>query len=292
MLLEAAHISKCFGSRPQVLADVSFGVEPGEFVSVIGPSGAGKTTLFRILNGTLPCDGGEVCIDGQPFSRARGRAKRAVQKRIGTIYQDFALVEPVSCRQNVLNACLPDMTLPAALLGLFSRAQITEAERLLARVGLADKCDEPVCSLSGGQKQRVAIARALAMDPKVMLLDEPTSALDPELVGEVLSVIRDLADGGMTMIMATHQMDFARALATDILFMEQGKIIEQGAPDVLLAPGSGTRTSDFCGKLFDLRGTEKSDEPTVSELLTGDLSHDITDDGSESSMIPDAPKKD
>lgn len=292
MLLEAAHISKRFGSRPQVLTDVSFGVEPGEFVSVIGPSGAGKTTLFRILNGMLPCDGGEVCIDGQPFSRARGRAKRAVQKRIGTIYQDFALVEPVSCRQNVLNACLPDMALPAALLGLFSRAQIAEAERLLARVGLADKCDEPVCDLSGGQKQRVAIARALAMDPKVMLLDEPTSALDPELVGEVLSVIRDLADGGMTMIMATHQMDFARALATDILFMEQGKIIEQGAPDVLLAPGSGTRTSDFCGKLFDLRGTEKSDEPTVSELLTGDLSHDITEDGSESSMIPDAPKKD
>ena len=142
MLLEAAHISKRFGSRPQVLTDVSFGVEPGEFVSVIGPSGAGKTTLFRILNGTLPCDGGEVCIDGQPFSRARGRAKRAVQKRIGTIYQDFALVEPVTCRQNVLNACLPDMALPAALLGLFSRAQIAEAERLLARVGLADKCDD------------------------------------------------------------------------------------------------------------------------------------------------------
>ena len=152
MLLEAAHISKRFGSRPQVLTDVSFGVEPGEFVSVIGPSGAGKTTLFRILNGTLPCDGGEVCIDGQPFSRARGRAKRAVQKRIGTIYQDFALVEPASCRQNVLNACLPDMALPAALLGLFSRAQIAEAERLLARVGLADKCDEPVRDLSGGQK--------------------------------------------------------------------------------------------------------------------------------------------
>ena len=160
MLLEAAHISKRFGSRPQVLTDVSFGVEPGEFVSVIGPSGAGKTTLFRILNGTLPCDGGEVCIDGQPFSRARGRAKRAVQKRIGTIYQDFALVEPVSCRQNVLNACLPDMALPAALLGLFSRAQIAEAERLLARVGLADKCDEPVWDLSGGQKQRVAIRAA------------------------------------------------------------------------------------------------------------------------------------
>lgn len=292
MLLEAAHICKRFGARPPVLTDVTFGLEAGEFVSVIGPSGAGKTTLFRILNGTLPCDSGEVRIDALPLSRAHGRKKRAVQKRIGTIYQDFALVEPVTCRQNVLNACLPDMSLQASLLGLFSRAQTAQAERLLARVGLADKCGEPVCSLSGGQKQRVAIARALAMDPKVMLLDEPTSALDPELVGEVLSVIRDLADGGMTMIMATHQMDFARALATDILFMEQGKIIEQGAPDVLLAPGSGTRTSDFCGKLFDLRGTEKSDEPTVSELLTGDLSHDITDDGSESSMIPDAPKKD
>lgn len=292
MLLEAAHICKRFGARPPVLTDVTFGLEAGEFVSVIGPSGAGKTTLFRILNGTLPCDSGEVRIDALPLSRAHGRKKRAVQKRIGTIYQDFALVEPVTCRQNVLNACLPDMSLQASLLGLFSRAQAAQAERLLARVGLADKCGEPVCSLSGGQKQRVAIARALAMDPKVMLLDEPTSALDPELVGEVLSVIRDLADGGMTMIMATHQMDFARALATDILFMEQGKIIEQGAPDVLLAPGSGTRTSDFCGKLFDLRGTEKSDGPTVSELLTGDLSHDITDDGSESSMIPDAPKKD
>ena len=106
----------------------------------------------------------------------------------------------------------------------------------------------------------------------------------------MLSVIRDLADGGMTMIMATHQMDFARALATDILFMEHGKIIEQGAPDILLAPGSGTRTSDFCGKLFDMRGPDKA--PSVSELLTGDLSHDITDDGSESTMTPDAPKKD
>ena len=138
MLLEAAHICKRFGARPPVLTDVTFGLEAGEFVSVIGPSGAGKTTLFRILNGTLPCDSGEVCIGGQPFSRARGRKKRAVQKRIGTIYQDFALVEPVTCRQNVLNACLPDMPLQASLLGLFSRAQTAEAERLLARVGLAD----------------------------------------------------------------------------------------------------------------------------------------------------------
>ena len=201
MLLEAAHISKRFGSRPQVLADVSFGVEPGEFVSVIGPSGAGKTTLFRILNGTLPCDGGEVCIDGQPFSRARGRAKRAVQKRIGTIYQDFALVEPVSCRQNVLNACLPDMTLPAALLGLFSRAQITEAERLLARVGLADKCDEPVASL------------------------------DPVTGRQILALLQDIQrTEGVAILMNSHNLDQSRAVSTRLLGLHAGRIVLDGAP--------------------------------------------------------------
>ena len=230
MLLEAAHISKRFGSRPQVLADVSFGVEPGEFVSVIGPSGAGKTTLFRILNGTLPCDGGEVCIDGQPFSRARGCAKRAVQKRIGTIYQDFALVEPVSCRQNVLNACLPDMTLPAALLGLFSRAQIAEAERLLARVGLADKCDEPVCSLSGGQKQRVAIARALMRKPS-LLADEPVASLDPVTGRQILALLQDIQrTEGVAILMNSHNLDQSRAVSTRLLGLHAGRIVLDGAP--------------------------------------------------------------
>ena len=201
MLLEAAHISKRFGSRPQVLTDVSFGVEPGEFVSVIGPSGAGKTTLFRILNGTLPCDGGEVCIDGQPFSRARGRAKRAVQKRIGTIYQDFALVEPVSCRQNVLNACLPDMALPAALLGLFSRAQIAEAERLLARVGLADKCDEPVASL------------------------------DPVTGRQILALLQDIQrTEGVAILMNSHNLDQSRAVSTRLLGLHAGRIVLDSVP--------------------------------------------------------------
>ena len=201
MLLEAAHISKRFGSRPQVLTDVSFGVEPGEFVSVIGPSGAGKTTLFRILNGTLPCDGGEVCIDGQPFSRARGRAKRAVQKRIGTIYQDFALVEPASCRQNVLNACLPDMALPAALLGLFSRAQIAEAERLLARVGLADKCDEPVASL------------------------------DPVTGRQILALLQDIQrTEGVAILMNSHNLDQSRAVSTRLLGLHAGRIVLDSAP--------------------------------------------------------------
>ena len=193
MLLEAAHISKRFGSRPQVLTDVSFGVEPGEFVSVIGPSGAGKTTLFRILNGTLPCDGGEVCIDGQPFSRARGRAKRAVQKRIGTIYQDFALVEPVSCRQNVLNACLPDMALPAALLGLFSRAQIAEAERLLAR--------------------------------------EPVASLDPVTGRQILALLQDIQrTEGVAILMNSHNLDQSRAVSTRLLGLHAGRIVLDSVP--------------------------------------------------------------
>ena len=250
MLLEAAHICKRFGARPPVLTDVTFGLEAGEFVSVIGPSGAGKTTLFRILNGTLPCDSGEVCIGGQPFSRARGRKKRAVQKRIGTIYQDFALVEPVTCRQNVLNACLPDMSLQASLLGLFSRAQTAEAERLLARVGLADKCDEPVCSLSGGQKQRVAIARALAMDPEVILFDEPTSALDPEMVGEVLDLMRDLAHDGMTMVVVTHEMGFAREVADRVVFMSDGAILEEGSPADLFDYPQSERLQSFLAKVL------------------------------------------
>ena len=215
MLLEAAHISKRFGSRPQVLTDVSFGVEPGEFVSVIGPSGAGKTTLFRILNGTLPCDGGEVCIDGQPFSRARGRAKRAVQKRIGTIYQDFALVEPVSCRQNVLNACLPDMALPAALLGLFSRAQIAEA----------------VCDLSGGQKQRVAIARALMRRPALLLADEPVASLDPVTGRQILALLQDIQrTEGVAILMNSHNLDQSRAVSTRLLGLHAGRIVLDSVP--------------------------------------------------------------
>lgn len=227
MLLEAAHICKRFGSRPQVLTDVSFGVEPGEFVSVIGPSGAGKTTLFRILNGTLSCDGGEVCIDGQPFSRARGRAKRAVQKRIGTIYQDFALVEPVSCRQNVLNACLPDMALPAALLGLFSRAQIAEAERLLARVGLADKCDEPVCNLSGGQKQRVAIARALCMEPELLVADEPVAPLDVSIQAQIVNLFRHLQrEHGFSFLFIAHDLAMVEFLCDRVGVLYHGKLVE------------------------------------------------------------------
>ena len=161
-------------------------------------------------------------------------------------------MENSTCLANVLTACLPDMGFFPAVFGIYGKERRAEALKFLDRVGLPEKADEPVKNLSGGQKQRVAIARALAMDPKVILLDEPTSALDPELVGEVLSVIRELASDGMTMIMATHQMDFARATADEILFMERGVIIEHGRPEELLAENAHTRTRDFCSRLSDM----------------------------------------
>ena len=241
MLLEAAHICKRFGARTPVLTDVSFGVEPGEFVSVIGPSGAGKTTLFRILNGTLPCDSGEVCIDGQPFSRARGRKKRAVQKRIGTIYQDFALVEPVTCRQNVLNACLPDMAFLPAALGLFGKERAAEADALLERVGLADKVDEPVKNLSGGQKQRVAIARALMRHPALLLADEPVASLDPVTGRQILELLRDIQqDRKLTILMNSHNLELSREFSNRLIGLNQGRVVFDGpadtpAPEILSA---------------------------------------------------------
>lgn len=282
-IIKIEQLEKSFGDL-HVLKGIDLEVNRGEVVCIIGASGSGKSTLLRCINLLEEADSGHIWFDGQDLMDLKVNLN-ALRQKIGMVFQGFNLFNNKSVLDNCTLAPMDVKHIPK------TQAEAT-AIKHLTTVGLADFIHADSRRLSGGQKQRVAIARALAMDPKVMLLDEPTSALDPELVGEVLSVIRDLADGGMTMIMATHQMDFARALATDILFMEQGKIIEQGAPDVLLAPGSGTRTSDFCGKLFDLRGTEKSDEPTVSELLTGDLSHDITDDGSESSMIPDAPKKD
>ena len=168
-MLQAIHIRKQFQRSGEVLRDVSFTLGDGEFLSVIGPSGAGKTTLFRILNGTELCSGGEVLYSGTHFEAARGREKRALQQGIGTIYQDFCLVENLSAIQNVLNACLPDMSLAASLLGAFGRERSEQAAAILREVGLADKLEEPVKNLSGGQKQRVAIARALMRNPSILL---------------------------------------------------------------------------------------------------------------------------
>ena len=242
-IIEVRHLSKSFGTHV-VLRDVDFTVNHGDVTCVIGASGSGKSTLLRCINLLETPTHGSVLFHGQDIT-AKGSDPCAYRAKVGMVFQSFNLFNNMT----VLDNCT------AGLRYVLHQDKETARKTALSnleKVGMAPYVNAKPRQLSGGQKQRVAIARALAMDPKVILLDEPTSALDPELVGEVLSVIRDLSKGGMTMIMATHQMDFARALAHEILFMERGVIIEQGAPETLLAEGSNTRTRDFCAHLLDM----------------------------------------
>ena len=232
MLLEVQHIRKEFQNRTHALSGVSFSVDRGEFVSVIGPSGAGKTTLFRILNGSIRCDGGAVVVDGVHLEDAAGRARRSIQKSISTIYQDFALVENATCRQNVLNACLPDMAFLPAVLGLFGKERTAEADTLLGRVGLADKVEEPVKNLSGGQKQRVAIARALMRRPAILLADEPVASLDPVTGRQILELLQDIQrDQNLTILMNSHNLDLSREFSQRLIGLNQGLVVFDGPAD-------------------------------------------------------------
>lgn len=243
-ILVAKNISKTLGGKV-ILQDVSIALGRGETKVLIGPSGGGKSTFLQCLNFLIVPDEGDVFLDGQCIDSHNKKMLYALRQQVGMIFQDFNLFDHLTAIGNVAIAL-------CKVKG-FSRAEAKErAMQELERVGLASRAGHYPAQLSGGQKQRVAIARALAMDPKVILLDEPTSALDPELVGEVLSVIRNLAAGGMPMILATHQMDFAQALASEIIFMEKGRIVEQGSPAELLAPNAGTRTQDFCVSLHQL----------------------------------------
>lgn len=244
VVLRVEHISKRLGGK-LILDDCSLDVRRGELMVLIGPSGAGKSTLLQCIDCLIPPDTGEIWLEGERLERDDKRKLCAFRAQVGMIFQEFNLFDHLTAEENVAIAL-------RKVRGMSRREARERALDELARVGLARRALLYPAQLSGGQKQRVAIARALAMDPKVMLLDEPTSALDPELVGEVLAVIRDLAAGGMTMVMATHQMDFARALATEILFMERGRIIERGAPAQLLADGAGTRTRDFCLRILEV----------------------------------------
>ena len=245
-ILRVEGISKMLGGKP-ILNNCSLSVRRSELKVLIGPSGAGKSTLLQSINCLIPPDTGDIYLEGQRLDRTSKPALCAFRAQVGMIFQDFNLFDHLTAEENVAIAL-------RKVRGMSHKDAKARAHDELARVGLARRALLYPAQLSGGQKQRVAMARALAMDPKVILLDEPTSALDPELVGEVLAVIRDLADGGMTMIMATHQMDFARALATEIVFMEHGKLIEQGSPADLLADGSNTRTRDFCQRLLEMGG--------------------------------------
>ena len=252
-ILRAEHFSKSLTGR-KILDDCSISMRPGDVKVLIGPSGAGKSTFLQCINCLLEPDEGEIWLGERRVDFKNTKELYDLRQHVGMIFQDFNLFDHLSAENNVALAL-------RKVRGLGKAEALARAHEELARVGLADKAKLYPAQLSGGQKQRVAIARALAMDPTILLLDEPTSALDPELVGEVLTVIRDLAAHGMPMIMVTHQMEFARAVATEILFMESGRVIEQGAPEILLAPGAQTRTQDFCTRLLDLCG----DTPLTEE---------------------------
>ena len=241
VLIETRNLTKSFGGL-QVLKGVDLQVHQGEAIAVIGPSGGGKSTFLRCLNLLEEPDGGDVIFEGQKINR-KGTDVDRYRQKMGMVFQHFNVFPHMTVQQNV--------TLAPVLLKKKTQAEADEqALRLLDRIGLLDKTDEYPRKLSGGQKQRLAIVRALAMEPDVMLFDEPTSALDPEMVGEVLSVIRALVQAGMTTVIVTHEMGFAREVSDRILFMSDGVIVEQGAPADLLDHPQQQRTQDFLSKVL------------------------------------------
>ncbi len=249
-LLEIHHMKKTFDEL-EVITDISLSVREGEVVSIIGPSGSGKSTLLRCATLLEKMDGGELIYLGQKAAwedeshtdsciYASRKELKKIQKNFGLVFQNFNLFPHYTVLKNIIDA-------PVNVDGM-KKAQAEEmAERLLEQLGLSDKKNAYPCQLSGGQQQRVSIARALALQPKILFFDEPTSALDPELTAEVLKVIRQLADEHMTMIIVTHEMQFAKELSDRIVFMEGGVIVEQGTPDEIFA-SNNARIRDFIGK--------------------------------------------
>ena len=239
-IIEVKHLHKVFGDL-EVLKDISFNVEEGEVICLIGPSGSGKSTLLRCLNKLEEKQDSDIVILGENISEIK--KINQFRENIGMVFQHFNLFPNYTVLQN--------MTLAPTMLKKMSKAEaVKKAEQLLDRVGLLDKKDVYPVTLSGGQKQRVAIARALAMNPKIMLFDEPTSALDPEMVGEVLDVMKELAREGMTMVVVTHEMGFAKEVGDRVLFMDEGLIVEQGTPDELFNYPKNIRTQDFLRKIL------------------------------------------
>jgi len=240
-MIEFHQVNKWYGEY-QSLVNVTERIEKGEIVVVCGPSGSGKSTLIRTLNRLEPIQSGRIVLDGQDI-HARGLDVNALRSRIGFVFQQFNLFPHLTALENCTLA-------PGRLRGLTPKQAETESLALLDRVGLAHKAHAFASELSGGQQQRVAIARALAMKPPVLLFDEPTSALDPEMVGEVLAVIKDLARDGLTMLVVTHEMGFAREVADRVLFMDQGQILERATPEDFFNRPEHPRAQQF---LSDIR---------------------------------------
>ena len=240
-MIDVKHLSKSFGDH-LVLDDISEHVSPGENVVIIGPSGSGKSTFLRCLNLLEQPTAGTITFAGTEITDPKVNID-AMRRQMGMVFQHFNLFPNMTVRKNI--------TLAPVQTKLMSQAEAdAEADKLLARVGLADRGDSYPSALSGGQKQRIAIVRSLAMHPKVMLFDEPTSALDPELVGEVLDVMKELAHEGMTMVVVTHEMGFAREVGDRVLFMADGKIAESGTPKDIFEHPQCARLQDFLAKVL------------------------------------------
>lgn len=245
MLLRVEDIHKRYG-KEQVLAGISFGMEKGETKVIIGPSGTGKSTLLRCINRLTPADQGRVWLEEEEITHTRTNINK-IRAQIGFVFQSFNLFAHLTALGNVRIG-------PMKVKGMNKKEGTALAMEELSRVGLTDKADAYPAELSGGQQQRVSIARALAMFPKLILFDEPTSALDPELIGEVLEVMVSLAKEGMTMLVVTHEMGFARAVADEIIFMENGVIVEQGPPKQMFTNAVHQRTGEFLNKISELYG--------------------------------------
>jgi glutamate transport system ATP-binding protein len=240
-LVELDDVRKSFGYNV-VLNGVDLAVERGSAIVVAGPSGSGKSTMLRCINGLEPIDSGEVRFDGAALDYS-GKAISRLRAEIGMVFQQFNLFPHMTVLDNVVLG-------PVKGKDVSRQQAVARARELLERVGIPEKADQYPADLSGGQQQRVAIARALAMDPKLMLFDEPTSALDPEMIREVLDVMRDLAHDGMTMIVVTHEMGFAREVCDRIVFIDDGEIVEEGPPDEFFGGAKSQRARDFVDKII------------------------------------------
>ncbi len=243
-LLGIEGVVKRFGAH-EVLSGIDLDVAEGEVICLIGASGSGKSTLLRCINLTEPVTAGRIVLDGRDLTQ-RGVAVDAVRREIGIVFQSFNLFPHMTVLRNVTLALREVVGQPRAVAD-------ERARELLSRIGLEDKCDEYPDRLSGGQQQRVAMVRALALEPKLMLLDEVTSALDPVLVAEVLAMVRELAAGGMTMVIATHEMSFAREIADRVCFLEDGRVVEEGPPEKMFSVPLDPRTQLFLERIIEAR---------------------------------------
>ncbi len=240
-MIDIRKVNKWFGDL-HVLRNVSMRVDRGEVVVVIGPSGSGKSTLLRCVNRLEPVQEGEVLVEGRALDDPKLDVNR-LRAEIGVVFQSFNLFPHLSVMQNLVLA-------PMKVRRMDRASAERKAEELLAKVGIPEKADAPPAQLSGGQQQRVAIARALCMDPKIMLFDEPTSALDPEMINEVLEVMKALATDGMTMMVVSHEMGFAREVADRVVFMDNGEIVEEGTPEHFFTAPTQERTKRFLSKIL------------------------------------------